>query len=482
MRARRRWVVGAIACACAGFGASVVVAPRARAWEAETTHAGLTEQAALASKTHAWLQTALGRRQGWYETVTVPRVEAVALYQKLANLEPSTGAVPDNRGNLTTLGWLVAGSILEDLPPQRGRNHFFDPIHHTGLTGEGTHGWFTATGPKLLGSLLGERLPDHGVAAPDWILAKENDLGLTRFWRELELAATAPEGAARDLHLALALICAGAMAHVLQDMGSPSRTRDDLAAHLESLGAGPSDRGSRFERLAGVLHGSLGVPAPAQVEHRQRLRDFFTAADGKGLADLTNTGFYSAGTLPAERILEIDQKPAEVLADVTRSQRFASPRPKEMTLRAAAGPDGATIRDSKGTCLASYRVDGRQLSFSIPDQCALEQLAVILPRVSGYTAGLLDWLFRGALSVEADVDTISVTAVGEKLGGGKVTLLGENAQGKRLVLGSAAATGGEALGRFTVETRGMVKVIAVFHGVDSAGEEVVAVGTKTLGH
>ena len=66
---------------------------------------------------------------------------------------------------------------------------------------------------------------------------------------------------------------------MLGDLGAPSRVRGDEAAHLEPLGGGPDDLGSRFERIAALAYGRLGVPAPSTVITRTKLREFFAAAD-----------------------------------------------------------------------------------------------------------------------------------------------------------------------------------------------------------
>src|SRR5688572_6097517 len=109
--------------------------------------------------------------------------------------------------------------------------------------------------------------------------------------------------------MAAALIAAGAIIHVLGDLGSPSRVRGDEAAHFEALGGGPDDLGSRFERIAALAYGRLGVPGPSRVITREHLRDFFTAADGSGLADYVARSFFSPNTLPNAMRVGGDAKP-----------------------------------------------------------------------------------------------------------------------------------------------------------------------------
>src|SRR5882757_3102580 len=98
--------------------------------------------------------------------------------------------------------------------------------------------------------------------------------------------------------MAAALVAAGAMLHTLGDLGAPSRVRGDEAAHLEPLGAGPDDLGSRFERIAALTYGRLGVPGPSRTITRSHLRDYFTSKDGGGLADVIAQSYFSPNTLP----------------------------------------------------------------------------------------------------------------------------------------------------------------------------------------
>src|SRR5262249_56521010 len=102
----------------------------------------------------------------------------------------------------------------------------------------------------------------------------------------------------RSRYMAAALVAAGAMLHALGDLGAPARVRGDAEAHLEPLGAGPDDLGSRFERIAALTYGRLGVPPPSRTVTRSHLRDFITAKDGGGLADVIARSYFSPNTLP----------------------------------------------------------------------------------------------------------------------------------------------------------------------------------------
>jgi len=267
--------------------------------------------------------------------------------------------------------------------------------------------------------------------------------------------------------MASALIAAGAMMHVLGDLGSPSRVRGDEAAHLDHLGGGPDDLGSRFERIAALAYGRLGVPVPSRVVTRTRLRDYFSSKDGGGLADEIARTYFSENTLP--RPAKVEDRPELVRPKPTLPQR--------LNLMAASRDEGSTLRDINGTCMARYKVEHEVVSFSLDDDCMLEQLAIILPEVASFETGLLDFLLRGELTINMS-DTVTVT--GKDLGQGTVEVVVEDERGVRTPL-KALQTGANELARVSAPQAG-TRVLAVFRGVDVTGEPIVAVGAMPLGH
>ena len=64
---------------------SLVAVQPASAWEAQTTHVGLAEQAALGSVLHTRM-IALGFKDGLFELLTVPPADAPALLAALAQI------------------------------------------------------------------------------------------------------------------------------------------------------------------------------------------------------------------------------------------------------------------------------------------------------------------------------------------------------------------------------------------------------------
>jgi hypothetical protein len=438
----------------------------AGAWEPETTQGGLAEQAALSSRLHKRL-VSLGFTGGLFEPLTIPPADAPALLQALKLLSPSHGAVPDSRGRQSALAWLAAGAALADVPAAHGANHFFDPATNRGWS-EPDRAIVAGLSDAVRRVVGRSPLPGRGMPAPDWVVAKDNPLNLDNFLDRYAKAVSAASPGERSRHMAAALIAAGAILHVLGDLGAPSRVRGDSAAHLDPLGAGPDDLGSRFERIAALVYGRLGVPGPSRTITRARLRDYFSSKDGGGLADVIARSYFSPNTLP---------RPTRIGAGEVRP-KLARPQPAlptRLNLMAASRDEGTLLRDAAGICLARYKVEHGLLAFSIDDDCMLEQLAVILPEVAAYETGLLDFLLRGELTIAIGGD-ISVT--GKGLGAGTVDILVEDERGVRTKLASGQVTGDQGA-RAPTPTSG-TRVVAVFRGNDSAGEPIVAVGAMPL--
>ncbi len=446
-----------------------------RAWEPETTHAGLAEQAALSSTLHKRL-VALGFTGGLFEPLTIPPADAHTLIEALKLLSPTHGAVPDARGRQAALAWLAAGAALADLPAKHGANHFYDPLSKKGWQ-KPDRSIVDGLTDRVRDAMGRADIPDHGVPAPDWITSPANPFNLDGFLAQYGKAVSAATPGERSRYMAAALVAAGAMMHTLGDLGAPSRVRGDEAAHFAELGGGPDDLGSRFERIAAVAFGRLGVPPPSRTITRAHLRDFFTAPDNGGLADLISRSYFSPNTLPRSTRVggEHDDRP--------RMVRTLPALPTRLNLMSATHEDGTTLRDSSGTCLARYRVEHDVLNFTLDDDCMLEEITAILPEVAAYEAGLLDFLLRGELTVAVG-NHIAVS--GKSLGDGDLAIFGEDDRGVRTQLSTVHVARGKATEQAQELANAPLpaswsRVVAVFRGTDAVGEPIVAIGAALPG-
>ncbi len=147
---------------------------------------------------------------------------------------------------------------------------------------------------------------------------------------------------------------------------------------------------------------------------------------------------------------------------------------------AANRDEGTTMRNTAGTCLARYRVQDDVLQFSLDDECMLDQLAVILPEVAAYETGLLDFLFRGELTLQPGGQITIASPTDIVLGAGTIDVLVEDERGVRTKLVSVPVTGTDpVLARVATPAAG-IRVVAVFRGTDAAGEPIVSVGGLSL--
>jgi hypothetical protein len=477
---------GSLALIAAAAGALAGVQD-ARAWEPATTHAGLTEQAALSGVLHRRLHSDFGIDLGLFAPLTVPPADAPSLFAALRELNPTHGYAPDKRGRQTALAWLAAGAVVADMPVAAARNHFFDPDGGGGLRVADDGGLlarlFRRDASELAAAYVGVR---RAVPAVQWITTADNPLNLAGFLGQYQRAVTARTPGERERHIAGALVAAGAILHVLQDMGSPSHVRDDFAAHLSQLSDDRRDVGSRFERVAALSYGRLGIPAPARTITRDRLRDFFTSEDKKGLADWTAASWFSAGTLPRPISVKSGLGLAKLGSALKQSLVRPQPAPDASGLDelGAHSPDGATLVNPDRVCLARYAIADGALRWSTDDQCVLQQIGAILPIVSAYSQGLLDFLFRGSLELTTEAGQLDVAVRDVAVGAGKVTLLWDDEAGVRTALGEPQNTSGGAVGQRLVEA-GQVParahaVVALFEGVDGSGEPLIATGRVVL--
>ena len=103
--------------ALALFGTVAAATPPAYAYDAATTHAGLTEQAVIASHLHHVLGRRLARPLGLFDPIALhPEVlgidERRGLVTRLGALDPAGGYRPAGVGVGSARGWRVGGAPL----------------------------------------------------------------------------------------------------------------------------------------------------------------------------------------------------------------------------------------------------------------------------------------------------------------------------------------------------------------------------------
>jgi len=482
----------------AAAAVALAAAPRARAYDPATTHAGLTERAVLASGLHKVLAHRLARPLGLFEPVTLRGSDLTVdvnreLQARLSALDPGGGYRPTDEGSAPALSWIVAGSVIAQIPAERGRNLFYDPARGSGLTGPSRGGFGHGVRQLLDGGTFrdlatGTDFNMTGLPATAWLASPDNDVGLVAFHRELEQAVAAAEPGARGTALARALLALGGTLAVLEDAGEPAHVRNDFVGAYLARGVGddnPFDRSSGFERFVADRYGRTGIPAPAPAVTRPTVMAFLTASDSQGLADRTQRRFFSAGTVPEDAIVDRETTPADVMRDARASLAYGLPGVPRLEL-AGLGTKRYAFAGPR-RLLGYERVPGK-VRFFLDDAVYTDTARVLLPEIGAYGAGLCDHLFRVELALEAQSEGEGGVAV-EVRGArgaaeGEVTVYAQDAHGTRRPLGTArlaagasrVIVGGGSAGRVPAGTR---RLAAVLRGKDASGE-LVAVAELAL--
>ncbi len=327
--------------------------------------------------------------------------------------------------------WVEEGSAGEDSvafvspQPLRFRHHFYDPHFDRGLT---------------VGILLGHRAFEWALEEPEEIAGQEFS------WRDARRyffdALTAGTSSQREAQMARTFRTLGHVIHLIQDMGSPEHTRNDM--HLF---------GSLFEERIDEEREQFdfgGYPVPAFTERRQ----FWRTGDGRGFSEFTNRNFISedtnfsrteegstGGGYPLPRLNLSLREEVNIRALVP-----TSPLQGTVTFFGNDVDDritGSVIRNSRMTSYSLFDRDLRRRLqnevFTVNRFTIRRAGEILLPRAVGYSAGLLDYFFRGKLDLgfganpsDATGSLITVANRSEEpLGPGTIELYADSLVGNR---------------------------------------------------
>lgn len=352
---------------------------------------------------------------------------------------------------LSAKGWLMRGAIREDdLPrpigrnPQddpddsivRVRNHFYDPVNRRPL--------------EVAGVAL-------GTDAPTWASGSEEAFGCPNcedlerrnhftvmdareaMYRALTgqdrfgNTAIGPNGqqadeSIRKAYWATTFRALGDILHLVQDMAQPQHTRNDIHTPTSSFGSRAYEAytearalGEKF-KCAGGTAGSVlpplvydGYPVPSF----SRYSEFFSTvptdtngdiSTGRGLSDYSNRGFFTAGTNIGSNAYALpDQNPA--VYTLTRSAIADPCIPAGIQAELLNGTVPDTVTGGNNTIPMSTRglwsvpaFPGAwpAVDYSLSEEVFIAMADLLVPRAVAYSAGLLDYFFRGRLDVQVE--------------------------------------------------------------------------------
>ena len=208
---------------------------------------------------------------------------AIADYDGLRLDQSSTLYVTSINTKQPIVGLFQFGSTYEDdRALLNGTVHFFNPLNGQGLT----------TPIRTF------------TSSPDWILGDRSDPGHDFTWKKARSdflkASIDPDKAVRKQSWGLTFQKLGHVIHHVQDMAQPQHSRNDPHCGIYCLYAYPASTYEEWTKAnSGVVQPSINAsypvvyPTPSKAINSTRA---FWSGAGKGLADFSNANFVSAGT------------------------------------------------------------------------------------------------------------------------------------------------------------------------------------------
>jgi hypothetical protein len=318
---------------------------------------------------------------------------------------------PSSKGDPLSIVQLIRfGANFED-SGFRSFNHFFNPLKDQALTVFGIR-W--------------------GNTSPNWALEDTgDDSGQSYSYKDARQyfydALTKTDEKERKKNFGLLFQTLGQVVHHIQDMAQPQHVRNDR--HLDEYSSAPYTafelnpmyNPSQYERW--VLDHQLGLTGYDTVNSStdgfvlQTPRSLWINNDGKGIAEYTNRGFLSAGTLQ-----KTSEFPSPDVAAMTQMQvslqslcdeEDANGRPACPAIIGSVTLFGNTVQDALRPGQTTF--NARAATYSVLDQdlvkagkkpvYALNRFnidaaqQILLPRAVAYSTGLINMFFRAQMQI-----------------------------------------------------------------------------------
>ena len=364
-------------------------------------------------------------------------------------------------------GWLMRGAIREDDNPgesptndadtggafHREFNHFFDPQKNRPLTRFGI-GAFYALSAHGVTTL--RRAPDWAMGTDD-IFASPNTLGtdtLNNFtvldareamFRAVTMRFQLPDGTLQELYQqgvstvqkesnrkawwATTFRALGDVLHLNQDMAQPQHTRNEAHSGLGGrFSSSFTGHTSTFEKYLDSRARQANFEIDGQPPIRYAILDFGNhpipnfssyrdywstavgvegAATGKGLADYSSRGFLTNANNIGSSEYTAPSTSALAYAKVPTSYPSPSSLLKINLLQATV-PDGI-VGASPPIKMATESMWSGLLGPTINTLSRLnydDHATLLIPRAVAYSAGLIDYFFRGQLEIRLPTEGV----------------------------------------------------------------------------
>jgi len=218
------------------------------------THMALTERSVFNSAANDYLKNRLGIRSGLGCPLVIDQ-SLLPMDQRIPPTQLETRLSGELPTNPSILDYLRAGAHLEDVPTPRARHHFHAPIANpdvtppnpnAGLDNKTDHPTWAVVADKFTLLIYDLHFDLTGASAqrralgpedPNWGNEYENYFAWPDSKAYFVEALTRSDPNVRDHYLALTFISLGHAVHLLEDMGVPEHTRNDfVSSHMKSTG------------------------------------------------------------------------------------------------------------------------------------------------------------------------------------------------------------------------------------------------------
>lgn len=424
------------------FSAILMAATYSMAYDNKTTHKIITETSVPESNMDTYLKQSLGMISGSKEVISGKQI----------------------------IKWLSDGSYLEDEPPCRRSNHFHNPLPMPYY--DPTQPAWSQSGVSDLPAVLDKWCWDwkprySNITWATGYLAPPPDGPKASFptvppyepnnWDKARdyyyKALTLQTKTDRDIFFTWALKAVGQVLHLLQDVSVPAHVRNDFTSHLTEKN--PTNPFSSFIQpfeyyveTHPTLVTTTGAPISPSIENL-KLTDFWDANlyDGTsqltgtniGLAEFTNANYLSNSTILNNHVLPIHTFPYPNIGILNMSADY-----QICSYRQSPGVSVKYIsRANRGACPSDsaaadhfaivslmnpsgYPNADPYKYFLLDDNVHRTYAKELLPRAVGYSAGLLNYFFRGNIEISLPDNGVYAQATGPYDGFSTVTLKTKN--------------------------------------------------------
>jgi hypothetical protein len=297
----------------------------------------------------------------------------------------------------TGIKWMELGSKWEDDSlTLRWLNHFYEPT-----TGQGLH-----IGPATLGDPSLQWAKTSTDNEWVWWIARLD------YYRAL----TSTDSTARNNHFAFLFRGLGHIIHLVHDLAVPSHVRND--PHNAPFIGLPYDMYESYTRDNVTSLTYSGYPAVDITDYNSV--DDFWINGGNGLAEYTNHNFYSKKTITTSDYPNPAPENTNYYADLSLLPITITTTPDNVNhntfyvsgygkqhLAALKYFTEEIFATASPSPLVKYK-----LSLFLDDRCHEEYAQYLVPRAVGYSAGLLNYFFRGTLEISAPDQLVYAIADG----------------------------------------------------------------------